>query len=79
MAKKLYNYSALKGRIVEKFGSQKDFATYIKWHNGRVSNVLNSKSGLSRDDIDLWCEALEIDVSDIGTFFFMPFNLTNVR
>ena len=79
LAKKQYDYRSLKGRIIEKFNSQKEFASYIGWRDSRVSRVLTNKGGLSRDEIDIWCNALEIDLCDVGTLFFMPLNLTNVR
>ena len=66
----MFNYSRLRGRIVECFGTSSKFASTIKRSNSHVSKVLNGKSYLGQDEIDLWCEALKIEQDEIGGYFF---------
>lgn len=70
--------SKLKGRIVEKFGTQGKFAEYIGRTQQFVSYVINGKSELSQREVLEWAEALDIARVDIGEYFFNLI-LTNVR
>lgn len=65
-----FNYSKLKGLIIEKFDSQGAFATAIGRSEPFVSQVLNNKSYLDSRDIEKWSEVLGIDKSDVGIYFF---------
>lgn len=64
------DFSKLKGKIVEKYGTQQVFAEHINYRSSRVSNVLNNKAGLTKEEIITWCNALDIETRDIGVFFF---------
>lgn len=64
------NYSKLKGRIVEKYGSQKAFAEALGVSRASVCSVLSSKKFLHQKKIVAWCEALEIGIDDVGKYFF---------
>lgn len=66
----IYDFSKLRGKIIEKFNSYSAFAEYIGWHNSRVSKVLNNNSGLTMDDIVVWANALGILIDEIGAYFF---------
>lgn len=68
--KVLFNYSKLKGRIVEKFGTQNKFAEVNNMSNRSMSLKLNNGIGLSQEEILDWCEKLEICTNDIPTYFF---------
>ena len=65
-----YNYRKLRGRIIEKFGSQDNFAKEIGISKNSLSKKLNCKSGFSQSDITKWSELLEIDSSEYGAYFF---------
>jgi len=65
-----FNYSKLKGKIVEKFGSQGKFAEALGVEQNTVSRKLNGISGFSRDDMLIWSALLGIDRDDIGSYFF---------
>ena len=65
-----YTYSKLKGRIIEKFGSQKAFCRAINRPENTVSRKLNNIIPFSQDDIREWSETLNIDVSEYGIYFF---------
>lgn len=64
----------LLGRIIEKFGTQRDFANAAGIPASSVSNKLSNKVGISSEDIYLWCseDLLDIPVEQIGVFFFTP-------
>ena len=68
--KPIYTYAKLRGRIVEKFGTQDRFADRVGISTTSMSNKLTCKTGLSQDDIIQWCSVLEIPVEDIGIYFF---------
>ena len=63
-------YLKLRGRIIEKYGSISAFAEEIGVSMVTVSNKLNGKKGFSQKDIILWCDKLDINVADIGLYFF---------
>lgn len=65
-----YNYRKLRGRIIEKFGSQDNFAKVIGISNNSLSKKLNCKTGFSQSDITNWSKLLEIDSSEYGAYFF---------
>lgn len=65
-----FSYNKLKGRIVEKFGSQSEFSKKIPLSPQSVSKKLVGNSGFSQSDINRWCELLDIDTADIGSYFF---------
>mgnify|MGYP002622807195 CR=1 FL=1 len=60
----------LKGAIVRKYGSQGNFARHIGKTEQTVTAKLNGRSGFSQNDIVEWCNALDIDASSVGSYFF---------
>ncbi len=65
-----YTYDKLRGRIVEKFGSQSKFAEFIGVSEITVSKKMNGKVQFDQDDIVLWCDALDIPITEAGYYFF---------
>ena len=65
-----YEYRKLIGRIIEKFGTRKRFAEEVGISENSMSLKLNGKTGFSREDMLLWGELLDIDVSEFGDYFF---------
>ena len=63
-------YNKLRGRIVEKFGSQAEFSKYIGQSEQIVSAKLAGNSSFTQDNIIAWSWALDIDQHDIGVYFF---------
>ena len=63
-------YPKLRGRIVEKYGSQMEFASEIGKTEQTVTAKLNGKSKFTLDDIMEWSKALELSEADVGTYFF---------
>lgn len=60
----------LRGRIVEKYGSQARFAAKIGKTEQTVTAKLNGNSGFSQDDIVEWSNALGIAADAVGDYFF---------
>lgn len=63
-------YQKLKGKIVEKFGTQERFAEEISRTQQTVTNKLSGKTSFSLDDVVLWKDALEIADDEISEYFF---------
>lgn len=66
----MYNTSKLRGRIVEKFGSQKAFVDAGYATPSCLSQYLNGKMSLNQQTIDKWIEALDIPADEIHLYFF---------
>lgn len=65
-----FDYSALSGRIVEKFGTQYNFATAMKLSERSLSLKLNNKVPWKDSEIYKALELLEIDDEEIPRYFF---------
>ena len=65
-----YRYNKLRGRIVEKYGTQSKFAEALGLSNNSLSNKLNCKIGFSQEDILKWSELLDISSGDFYEYFF---------
>lgn len=63
-------YNKLKGRIVEKFGSQGKFAAALGMTENTVSRKMQDKVEFSKDDMVRWAELLDIDSSEFWDYFF---------
>lgn len=66
----MYEYKKLKGRIVEKYGTQKEFAQHINLSTVSVSQKLNGIKGFSQKDIEKWAESLDIPKEEYVAYFF---------
>ena len=65
-----YSYNKLKGRIVERYGTQGNLAKKIAISKHSMSKKLTGKTEFSQSDIEQWAELLEIERKDYGEFFF---------
>lgn len=65
-----FDRNKLRGRIVEKYGSQANFAKAIGESDVVISGKLTGLRGMTYDNVIVWADALDIDVQDIGTYFF---------
>ena len=63
-------FARLRGRIVEKFGSQKRFAEAIEKTEQKVIAKLSGRSSFGANDILHWSKVLEIQSEEIGRYFF---------
>ena len=66
----MYQYKKLRGRIIEKFGTQEKFAKRIGISENSLSKKMQCKTGISQSDIHLWAELLDISICEYGEYFF---------
>ncbi len=65
-----YSYAKLRGRIIEKYGSQEKFAADVGLSNNSVSKKMTGKSGFSQKDMEKWAGLLDIDTKEYPEYFF---------
>lgn len=65
-----FTYNKLRGRIVEKYQTQANFAQAVGISKNAMSNKITGKTGLSQEDIVLWAQLLDIDRQYYGEYFF---------
>ena len=65
-----YTYNKLRGRIIEKFGSQEKFAEKIGISKNSLSLKMTGKTGISQLDIERWSELLDIDKTEFSDYYF---------
>lgn len=65
-----YDFSKLKGRIIEKFDSYSAFSEFLGKNPSHVSNFLSGRQKFSQKRIQEWCEALDIPQEEIVFYFF---------
>ena len=65
-----YKYNKLRGRIVEKYGTQAEFARTIGISSNSLSLKMTGKTGISQTDLIKWCRLLDIKADEIGQYFF---------
>ena len=67
-----FEYSKLKGKIVEKFGTQGAFAKALGLSQRSLSFKLQGKVFFRQDEIDKSINLLGIEPADINKYFFCP-------
>lgn len=65
-----YDFSKLRGRIIEKCGSQNELANQIGLTAQTISAKMIGKNKFTMDEIVVISKILEIDAADIGSYFF---------
>lgn len=65
-----YSYDKLRGKIIEKYGSQEKFAEVIGISTNSLSKKMTGKTGFSQRDIVTWSTILDISKSDYSEYFF---------
>ena len=65
-----FNYSKLRGRIIEKYGTLSNFADKLGVSLVTLSNKMNNVSAFSQDEIYACC--LLLDIQDNSSYFFEP-------
>lgn len=70
MSGQRYTYNKLRGRIVEKYGSQKKFAEALGISENSFSLKMNCRTGFSQADMDACASLLEIPIDEYGSYFF---------
>ena len=70
MAKILFNYSKLKGRIKEVCGSQKAFAETLGISEGTLTSKLNNYTYFTQSEIMQSIDILKIQPGEVNLYFF---------
>lgn len=65
-----FDYSKLRGRIVEKYGSQMEFAKALQCSERTLSLKLNGNIMWKQDEICRAIKALGLSEDDIHDYFF---------
>ena len=73
-----FDYDKLKGRIIEKFGSQYKFAEKMGWSLRTLSLKMNSIRVWKQSDICRALELLDLKEEDIPAYFFKQ-NVQNIE
>jgi predicted transcriptional regulator len=66
----MYKYDKLRGRIIEKYGTQARYAEILGISQTAMSSKMNCKTRFDQTDIRKWCELLDINTDDVGEYFF---------
>lgn len=70
MKRKMFDYSKLKGKIKEVFGTQSAFAKAMGLSGVSLSSKLNNVTQFTQVEINRACELLSIPVEFIPVYFF---------
>lgn len=65
-----FNNNKLRGRIVELYGSQKEFSDASGIPTDIISTKLNNKNRFTREDIENWAKLLNIEPAEYHSYFF---------
>lgn len=65
-----FNYNKLKGRIIEKIGSFSEFANMLGMSYQSLNMKLTNNRHFSQDQILKSADLLDIELQDIGIYFF---------
>lgn len=65
-----YDYSKLRGKIKEVFGTQEKLATEIQISPAALSSRLNNATKFTQDEIVKCSVALNINDADVASYFF---------
>ncbi len=65
-----FDYRKLRGKIVEKYGSQTEFAKAMGWSERTLSNKINGKIPWKQTDICSAISLLGLSKDDIQAYFF---------
>jgi len=70
MVENNFQYAKLRGKIVEIYGSQYKFAKALRISENSLSKKLTGKTQFRQDDIQAWCQLLDISIDEAGVYFF---------
>lgn len=65
-----FNYSKLKGRIVEKYGFMRAFVKELPFTDMAMANKMQGRTAFKNDEIVLMARLLEIPKEEIADYFF---------
>ncbi len=65
-----YDYRKLRGRIIEKYGTLRDFAVEMKWSDRTLSLKMNCKVFWKQPEIMKAAKLLDIPSGEVMDYFF---------
>ena len=65
-----FNYSKLRGRIVEKFGCMRAFVKELPFSDVAMANKMQGRTAFKNDEMLLMARLLEISKEEIADYFF---------
>lgn len=65
-----FDYSKLRGRIKEKYGSEREFAKALGISAPTLSSKLNNTTDWTSDQVLISCELLDIEPAEMSIFFY---------
>ena len=65
-----YDYSKLRGRIVEKCGTQRNFAKAMKWSLPTQTKKMAGRIPWNQNDVRTALDVLDIEKEEIPAYFF---------
>ena len=68
----VFDYSKLRGKIKECFGSEKVFAEKMDMSQQALSARLNNKTEFADNEIYRGKQILSLTTAEVGTYFFTP-------
>ena len=66
----IYDYSKLRGKIKEVFGTQTAFASEFPMNDATLSNKLNNNTEFTQKEMDRTCDLLKEPYNMIPIYFF---------
>ena len=63
-------YPKLRGKIIEVFGSQREFAKAVKQSEHMISKKLTGQCEITQKDVYEWSKALHLAPNEIALYFF---------
>ena len=66
----MLNYEVLRNRIIQVYGTQKEFARAMRINESTLSKKMNGVSFFDQDEIDYAVSLLGIPREEIVTYFF---------
>ncbi len=67
-----FDYNKLRGRIVEIFSTQSNFASAMGWSERTLSLKMNGARSWKQTDICKAIQLLQLTIEDIPAYFFTP-------
>lgn len=65
-----YDYRKLRGKIIEKYGTLKDFAVDMQWSDRTLSLKMNCKVFWKQPEITKAAKLLDIPSDEVMEYFF---------
>ena len=66
----MFDYSKLRGRIREIYGTEEKFAKAVGITSASISGKLNGKNYFRQSQISKCCTLLDIPLEEVGKYFF---------